>query len=339
MKTMLPSVVERWGAGISYEFYDIDNIEDFKTLLLYEEHYGVEVKAPPVVFVGKQALVEPEDILKKLDTVIADEISRQTVTFAPLDVRSGAEAIPSEVIRRFERFGAGAVAVAGLVDGVNPCAFTTIVFLLSMLAYLGKNRKELVMVGAGFTAAVFGTYFLLGLGLLSAVKSFSVNHGLSSGLACGVALLAFALAGWSLWDYVRFRRTGEARDMTLGLPRAMKARIHKVIRTSLTTRHLLLGSLGLGVAVSLLESMCTGQVYLPTIMFVARAPGLRAEAVGYLLLYNGMFILPLVGILAAAYAGVRSDGLARLMRRRLGLVKLGMAALFAALGTMALLTV
>ena len=80
--------------------------------------------------------------------------------------------------------------------------------------------------------------------------------------------------------------------MTLALPKSVKARIHRVIRAGLRTRNLLIGSITVGFLVSVLESLCTGQVYLPTILFVTRLPDLRTRAIGFLLLYNVMFILP-----------------------------------------------
>ena len=251
---------------------------------------------------------------------------------------AGGGAVPSELLRRFERFTAPAVALVGLIDGINPCAFTTIVFLLSMLAYLGRGRRELAVVGVGFTAAVFGTYLLLGLGLLGAVKAFSVSHGISAGLTYAVAGLAFVLAGWSLLDFVRYVRTRDPAAVTLALPRAVTARIHQVIRRGLTRPRLLAGSITVGCLVAVLESLCTGQVLLPTIVFLARAPGLRGPAVGYLLLYNVMFILPLLAIMLVAYFGVGSDRLGRFLRRHLAAFKLALATLFAALGALLLAT-
>ena len=101
----------------------------------------------------------------------------------------------------------------------------------------------------------------------------------------------------------------------------------------------MIGSVSVGFLVSLLESLCTGQVYLPTIVFATRAPGMRAAALGYLLLYNMMFIVPLVAILAATYLGVRSEAIITFFRRRLAMVKCGMTLLFAGLGVLVLVTV
>jgi len=133
-------------------------------------------------------------------------------------------------------------------------------------------------------------------------------------------------------------RTGDTKQVTLGLPKRVKDRIHKVIRAGLSARNLVIGSLSVGFLVSMLESLCTGQVYLPTIVFMTRDPSTRHAAIGYLLLYNLMFILPLIGILVVTYFGVRSEKLGNMLRKRLALAKLGMAGLFAALGALVIMT-
>ena len=344
VKKFLPKVTGRWGNRISLELRSIENINVFDELLKYEKHYKVKVAAPPAIFVGDTALVGYDVITRRLDVAIGDALANDITTFSPASASPGEPTsaepgdAPGEVLSRFESFGPWAVALAGLIDGVNPCAFTTIVFFLSTLAYLKKTRREMLLVGGGFTVGMFSAYFLLGLGLLGAVKAFSVSRGLSSGLAWGVAIFAFALAGWSLIDAVRYIRSGDAKRVTLGLPKKLKDRIHKVIRTHLTTRGLVIGSVTVGFLVSILESLCTGQVYLPTIVFMTRTPGMRAAAVSYLLLYNVMFILPLVGILAMTYFGVRSEALGAMLRKRLALAKLAMAGLFAGLGVLVVMT-
>ncbi|MHC4986023.1 MAG: hypothetical protein ACYTFO_07700 [Planctomycetota bacterium] len=222
---------------------------------------------------------------------------------------------------------------------MNPCAFTTIVFLLSMLAFLGKGRRELAIVGVSFTAAIFVTYLLLGIGLLAAIKTFAVTRGISLVLTYVVAALTFVLAGWCFVDAFRFARSGQVPKGALGMPAAVKQRVHKVIRTGLKTPSLILGSLGVGFLVAILESICTGQVYLPTILFVFRTTDRRLEALGYLTLYNVMFILPLVVLVALSYWGVGSQRLGAVMRKRLGTVKVLLGVLFVALGVLLLATI
>ena len=206
----------RWGARIRVEKQDLADVATFRDLILYEKHYGSKEDETLKVFVGGRYLAGPKAIVKRLNGVIADELARGALTFVPPEPAGPAtEGLPSEILERFRGFSVGAVVVAGLLDGINPCAFTTIIFLLSMLAYLGKSKRQLAVVGIGFTSAVFVTYFLLGLGLLGAIKTFSVSRGIATGMAYGVAALAFALAGWSLIDSVRYSRTGDVKKITL----------------------------------------------------------------------------------------------------------------------------
>jgi cytochrome c biogenesis protein CcdA len=269
VKRMLDRILKPWGGRARVEWKSTGDIQVFRELLLYDEHYGVRTKSPPVMFVGRRHLEGEKRIYRDLARVVREELAAGAVTYRPPagPATKGGGDVPEEIVGRFRGFRIGALAAAGLLDGVNPCAFTTIVFLLSMLAYLGKTRRQLAVVGVGFTAAVFVTYFLLGLGLLGAIKTFSVSRGISTGLAIAVGVLAFVLAAWSLVDFVRYRRTRDTKKVTLGLPKSVKARIHKVIRAGLRTRNLLIGSITVGFLVSVLESLCTGQVYLPTIMF------------------------------------------------------------------------
>jgi hypothetical protein len=78
--------------------------------------------------------------------------------------------------------------------------------------------------------------------------------------------------------------------------------------------------------------VCTGQVYLPTIGYIMTVPELRMNAFLYLILYNFMFIIPLVGIFVAAFFGITSERMAIATKKRTGTVKLLTAILFICLG-------
>ena len=82
-----------------------------------------------------------------------------------------------------------------------------------------SSGRELAVVGVGFTAAVFVTYFLLGLGawgVLEGIKAYSVGSGISTALAYGVVCLTLALAAWSFVDFVRYLKSGDVKAVTLG---------------------------------------------------------------------------------------------------------------------------
>jgi hypothetical protein len=159
---------------------------------------------------------------------------------APLAAASEDPVPGGRLARRFQSFQVGAIMMAGLVDGVNPCAFTTVVFLLSAVAYLGKTKRQIAIVGIAFTFAVFGTYLLLGLGLMLAIKTFAMQAGISRTVTYVIAGTTFVLAGWSLFDGIRIAHTGKIPKGTLGLPGFLKVTIRRVITAGLKTRNLVM---------------------------------------------------------------------------------------------------
>jgi len=213
VKERLPALLTKWHQRVELVDVDASGEAGLAELCRYHDHYDSGSAAPPVVFVGRRCLAGSADILRELDAAARAASAngpgaRTSVRDGNLSgtARSRTAGRPDDagvIAGRFEQFSVAAVAVTGLADGVNPCAFTTIVFLLSMLAYLGRSRRQMLAVGAGFTTAVFVTYFLLGLGLLEALKAAALRQGLSVALAWIVALLAFVLAAWSLVDAIR----------------------------------------------------------------------------------------------------------------------------------------
>jgi len=191
--------------------------------------------------------------------------------------------------------------------------------------------------GSSFTASVFITYLLIGLGIfkfLRAMKAFSYVAIFINILIGGLALLLGIL---SLVDYFRFRKTKDSKGLILQLPKAIKNRIHSVIGSDFRSGRnskskdilkIVWVAFTAGFLVSILESFCTGQVYLPTIAFVLKMPDKRLSALSYLILYNLAFIMPLVVVFIMGLFGATSNTFSKFMQRHLGAVKLGTALLF-----------
>lgn len=59
--------------------------------------------------------------------------------------------------------------------------------------------------------------------------------------------------------------------------------------------------------VTALESVCTGQMYVPTLIVMVKSG--MSKAWYYLLLYNLMFITPLVVVFILTYFGLRTQTL------------------------------
>ncbi len=217
---------------------------------------------------------------------------------------------------RFETMTLPIVLLAGLLDGINPCAISTLIFFMSLLAVSKVRSRQLVLLGVSFCLASFVTYLALGFGLLRFLHLFSGFTALRSAAEWGMAVLLVLFAFLSFRDAVRFRKSGKGEDVTLQLSTGMKKRIHSVMRRGLKTGHLILGGLLIGAAVTALESVCTGQVYVPTLVLILKNSNLsESRAWLYLIAYNLLFTLPLVLIFSAAYLGLRTETLLAWSRR------------------------
>ena len=290
----------------------------------------------PAVFIGDIALIGELDE-QRLETVVEKYLeigvaSRLKTAEAHLDT---AEA---EIVNRFHGFGTLAVAGAGLLDGINPCAFATIVFFISYMNLVGRGRKEMLIAGGAFALAVFVTYLFVGLGTLSFMNYINQFSGVTKCVYLIAATATFAFAGLSLYDAVKAKQ-GKTKDILLQLPRALKLRIHKVIRERTRTSGVIVGALVIGFVISALELVCTGQVYLPTLTFVAGIEGMHTHAIAYLLLYNFMFIVPLLVVFGCVYWGITSLQLGGVLQRHLVAVKVGIGVLLFGLGTWLMLSV
>jgi len=234
------------------------------------------------------------------------------------------------IIERFKRWSLTAVLVAGFIDGINPCAFATIIFLVSYLTFAGKKSREILLYGSVFTAGVFIAYLLVGLGLMTFLHQMSSFPLVSKGVYLFIALFALVLGIISLYDYVLFRR-GQVAKWKLQLPMGLKKKIHEIIREQARFKGGLLATFGAGFVIAVCTVICTGQVYLPTIGFVMSIPELRKNAIFNLVLYNIMYIVPLVGIFVLTFFGVTSEKIAFVTKKHTGTVKLLTALLFLAL--------
>jgi len=280
----------------------------------------------PSIYIGKRALIDSEINSSAVRALLAEYAETGAPAFwEDLDVTLGQQSI----LARFRTMGPLAVVMAALIDGINPCAFATIILFVSYLAISRRKRADLLMIGLAFTAGVFITYLLVGLGAMSLLKLANTMRILGLALYSLMAISCFVLAGLSVRDYLMARQ-GRLHDMKLNLPEPLRERIKVRIRAG---RRASAGvAFVTGLIVSVLELACTGQVYLPTISFVAGIPEMRASATAYLVLYNVVFVIPLLVVLWLAAYGVSAKRFQAWFVQNAAKTKLIMAVLFVLLG-------
>jgi cytochrome c biogenesis protein CcdA len=326
LSTEIPRLSRALGVSITVERKDLLQPAIYEELIGIASSRGQDLREIPALVVGGTLLQGDANIRRDL----AAALLPRPAAAAPLHSAFP----PSAPAFLPERLAVVPIALAGLVDGVNPCAFTTLIFLLASLALAGRGRREVLLIGGLFTLAVFLTYLGIGYGLFTVLRAASAVSIVSLVLRWALVAVLAAFACLSVYDYALIRQ-GRPTEILLQLPGALKRRIHASIRTRARAAALAGSSLALGFLVSIFEFACTGQVYLPMLGYLVHMRG-GTMALGLLLLYNLCFIVPLLFVFGASYLGVSSGRITTWFQAHMGRVKLGLAAVFAALAVLTL---
>jgi len=280
----------------------------------------------PSLFVGKECLLDGQVRAREIEALITPYLGVGLPKSWEGWESQKAE-VEKTIVERFRSFGLLTIVGAGLLDGINPCAFATMIFLISYLSIRKRQGAVLLATGGAFTAGVFLAYLGVGFGFLRALASLPFLQAIGKWIYGLTALLCLGLAFGSVLDYFKAKK-GRLADMTLKLPESLRNVSKRLIREGTGARRFVLSSFILGLGVSIVELACTGQVYLPTVIFMLGIPEWRARASLALLIYNVMFILPLVVVFLAVYWGTTSQQLIEWMNRHAAAVKLATAVLF-----------
>jgi cytochrome c biogenesis protein CcdA len=240
-------------------------------------------------------------------------------------------AAKTELDKRMQSFTLPAILLGGLIDGVNPCAFAVITFLISYLSLSrAGGRRAALVFGLLFTLGVFICYFLIGLGLSELFNFLQAHRGIIRtvyGTMGGVCLVFAVLAVWDT------RRAQQGDAMRFGMPKAVHKAAHSLIRRQVGRGVLGLGTVLLGMMVSALELVCTGQIYLPSLILMNQS-GRNLRSLLLLIAYNVAFIVPLVLVVVLGVYGVGSKQLAAWGKRHAALTRALMALLFVGLAAL-----
>ena len=287
-----------------------ENLALFKN---FKEYYGTGPISVPSVFIGNITLSGYDEITADLSSAV-----NQTIANPPV--------IPPKVTEPGEKeeLTLPLIIVSALVDGINPCAFSVLIFLLITIMALGSRRKVLI-VGTTFILAVFTFYFFSGLGIFTLIQTAGISR-LISFIAALIALGAGILSIASVL-------VGEAGPVILSIPASRKGVIDQYIRKASIP-----AAFAVGLLVGMFELPCTGGIYLAILSLLSNRVTL-IEGIPYLLVYNLFFVLPLIIILAIFTWGVPVERLDQLRTGSRRTVRVIMGVVMIALGIILLLEV
>ncbi|MGN0855451.1 MAG: DUF1573 domain-containing protein [Kiritimatiellia bacterium] len=227
------------------------------------------------------------------------------------------------------------VLLAGIVDGFNPCSFAIMISLAGILAIGGRKRRARIIGGLAFCAGTFVTYMLMGLGLMQALKALEGLRVVHDVVMVVLALALFVLSFLSFRDALKYKKVPVFSVVTLKLPEGVKVLIRKIAMESWSGPAVALAGFGCAFLVTLLDALCTGQVYVPVLALISREPG-AWRSFALLALYNLSFIAPLVAVFVLASKTTDAFQMAKWSSRNVIPAKIALGVMFAILGVLVL---
>ncbi|MGD0725094.1 MAG: hypothetical protein ABSB63_05970 [Spirochaetia bacterium] len=330
---------EQWLAGLvranpdvevhSYEvYYNPRNADMFRD---FTAAYESEETGVPTTFVGNHMIVGFSDaLLREISKAIDAE--RLAPTLDPLDryhfYKSTGNALPldNRLAAPLLAGNVGTLAVTmGVLDGLNPCAFFILLFLLSVLVRAG-NRWKMAFIGALFVLVSGAMYFLF---MAAWLNAFAVVASLRWATICA-GIIALAIGAINAKDGLFFRR-----GISLGVSEANQTRLVGQMR-KLVSRTSLLSIAGATIVLagmaSLYQIVCTVGVPLAFVRILTTRSLALMYYYGYLGLYCLAYIVPLavVAVISsvAFSAQKMSDKLGKQLKLFSGVMMLSMGVIF-----------
>ena len=184
-----------------------------------------------------------------------------------------------------------------IADSINPCAISVLLLmLLAITTYNPKDRKQILLSGLAFVAAVVVMYMVYGFLIIKAFQFLQSIALLKEVLYKGLAVVAFILGVLEIKDFIKYKPGSAGTEMPLFLRPKMQKVVSKITSP--------LGAFGLGLFVTLFLLPCTIGPYVILAGMLSTVDFLEASP--YLLLYNVIFILPMLAITLLIFFGTKN---------------------------------
>lgn len=311
---------------IRHEIHDPD-AQDLLGRLLAA--YGVDLGSVPMFFVGDVAYVEGT-YYGLYDEPYAASGRAEELTLEQAIQRAVEQDAASPLTRIAKTEGGGlaarltlpAIILAAALDSVNPCDFAVLILLLGTLLVIGK-RGKVIWAGLAFSAGIFVAYFTMGFGLYSLLGLTVGTRSFRVPFIMAVSSLAIVFGLWEMKDLFWY-----GKWFSIEVPEKWKPSVKKLTSAAVTVP----GAFLVGLLDSLFLAPCTSGPYIVILTLLSQT-STRWQGAGYLLLYNLVFILPMVAITLAVHFGITTTARAERWRTaRLGKLHFATGLVMVALG-------
>lgn len=266
-----------------YEKYDIQKLnfddpanKDLLNKIFSATKYSGSQGIPAIV-IDDQVMTGDVDIISKFQKTI-DSSNGTTLKF--IDKLNGAQQTSG-----FD-FSILALFSAAFADAANPCALAVLILLLATVIG-AKGKKHALLSGFMFSLAIFISYLFMGFGIYKAIAILNIGKYLSIG--AGILAIIIALANFK--DVFWY-----GKIFLMEVPLSWRPKMQQIIRRATGPW----SAFGIGFLVSLFLVPCTSGPYAAILAKLAEHVDM-ASAVPLLVLYNLLFVSPMILITLAMY--------------------------------------
>jgi cytochrome c biogenesis protein CcdA len=213
----------------------------------------------------------------------------------------------------------GLVIGSAAIDSINPCAIGVLILMVSVVLGGGGSTRRLIALGSAYIFAIFMTYLIAGLGLVYFFSEIPIV--LAEYLSIFVGILVVGAGILEIKDYFWY-----GKGVSLQIPTYFANKIHEYSQS----KQSIFGVMFLGAFVAAVELPCTGAPYL-AIITILRI-NFDIYALLLMVLYNIIFVLPLIIILFMVAGGAKISSVAKWKEESKGNMRLFMGLLLASLG-------
>ncbi len=183
----------------------------------------------------------------------------------------------------------GAIFIGAMADSVNPCTIAVLAMLLTTI-FIQKRRRNVILAGLLFTAVIYVMYFLMGIGLLTAIAQFELQLL----FLVVMTFLALIMAFLEIKAYLNYKPGMLAIEM----PMFLRPHAKKILSTATSYPAIIIAA----IFCSLFLLPCSAGPYITILSLVAQAK--TVEHLTYLAVYNLIFVLPMIIITIIVGAGL-----------------------------------
>lgn len=321
----LPTVMTVTSNGAQFECsvdiqsYNVAETENLQLVKQYFETYHVpdDKQKVPIVFLKDGYLSGKDEIESGLSKSI--ETGRCIDNTAPL---ANAELKPYEW---------SGILFTGIINGFNPCSISMLLFLVTILI---SRKANIFKLGMSFIIGKFVAYLALGTILFNVLSMIDNKylHAFDNIIKYVLLALTLIIAYLNISDVIA-ARAEKYNKIRLQLPSGLRkinhAWLKKIGEINVNGAAILFGAFALGLVISVGEFLCTGQIYLASILYLMkRSPVLNPQMVLAFMTYILGMLLPLLIITVSVHKGKEIFSITELARKNIPVVKLINAAIF-----------